>query len=256
MALPRDSAIEVQQVEGAALAALRDWVLEGRLRPGTRIRVAELANALGTSAMPVRGALRQLESEGLITRVPNRGLWVAELRPEEIRDLYDVRLLLEPVAAARGVSNLSERARAALPHLVAELEEAVSARDTSRMLTADEDLLIAIYECAGSLELVRMIRGLWQRVRPYKMLYWSGQPEHAAPELLIGDAHRIAQAALSNADRRASEVVASSVEVARDALVQYASADASAAFHPEAASPTSVPLGAGEARMQSIPADS
>jgi DNA-binding GntR family transcriptional regulator len=174
--------------------------------------------------MPVRESLRQLETEGLVTRRPNRGLWVTKLEPQELRDLYDVRILLEPVAAASGVRDLTEAARSALPLRLAELDRAAEAGVTTDMLTADEDLLTAVYECCGNRELVNLIRRLWQRVRPYKLLYWSGRPADAGPQQLFTDDRHFVEASLAGDVTDAAHVVTSTLSTAQTALVDYVTA--------------------------------
>ena len=81
----------------AALAELQDSILSGELAPGTPLRLEELADRLGMSISPVREAVRRLESLGLAVHVPHRGARVSELALDDLRDAYEVRLLLEPV---------------------------------------------------------------------------------------------------------------------------------------------------------------
>src|SRR5262245_58587035 len=71
--------------------ALRDAIVEGRLQPGERIRQEAVAREFGTSRIPVREALRQLQSEGLVTLLPNVGARVARLDVGELVEVYLVR---------------------------------------------------------------------------------------------------------------------------------------------------------------------
>jgi DNA-binding GntR family transcriptional regulator len=87
------------------LAALRGLILDGDLRPGTRLGEVELADRLGVSRTPVREALSRLAAEGLVEIVPNRGARVATWTVAELEGVFDLRASLEPqltgFAAAR-----------------------------------------------------------------------------------------------------------------------------------------------------------
>ncbi|HUY97122.1 MAG TPA: GntR family transcriptional regulator [Verrucomicrobiae bacterium] len=78
---------------------LRDAVIQRRLAPSTRLLEPELAVSLSVSRTPVREALRVLEAEGFVERLPGGGLVVAGIDPQDVRELYDVRLALEMMVA-------------------------------------------------------------------------------------------------------------------------------------------------------------
>ena len=90
----------------AALAELRDSILSGELAPGAPLRLEELAERLGMSISPVREAVRRLESLGLAVHVPHRGARVSELALDDLRDTYEVRLVLEPLAVRKAAEPL------------------------------------------------------------------------------------------------------------------------------------------------------
>ncbi len=87
---------------------LRQLILDGQLRPGQALRPADLAPRLGVSAMPVREALRILEAEGLVTFRPRIGARVAEIREEDVEELYLIRGALEGLAARLAATNLTD----------------------------------------------------------------------------------------------------------------------------------------------------
>ena len=87
----------------AATAELRERILSGELESGAPLRLEELARSLGTSISPVREAVRKLEALGLAVHVAHRGSRVKELDVDDLRDTYEARLALEPVAVARAV---------------------------------------------------------------------------------------------------------------------------------------------------------
>jgi DNA-binding GntR family transcriptional regulator len=81
------------------LQAVRELILGGHFRPGDRINEAELAAALGVSRGPLREALQQLASEGLVHRIPHRGTFIPEFGAAETVELYELREALEVMAA-------------------------------------------------------------------------------------------------------------------------------------------------------------
>ncbi|SDZ42074.1 GntR family transcriptional regulator [Herbiconiux ginsengi] len=89
-------------------ARIRARIMSGDIPIGAQLRQAELANDFGVSRTPVREALRQLQTGGLIDVVPNRGAVVRVPAPWEVREAYEVRAELEALAAARAVSRISQ----------------------------------------------------------------------------------------------------------------------------------------------------
>lgn len=84
-------------------AVLRQQIIEGKLRPGTRLQQNEIAEQLGLSRVPLREAIRKLEGERLVAVVPRKGVTVPDLTDDDIRDLYIIRIELEPRAFRRAV---------------------------------------------------------------------------------------------------------------------------------------------------------
>src|SRR3954449_12090798 len=105
---------------GRVREQLQHAILEGVLKPGERLRAEALAQRYGTSRTPVREALLQLEAQGLVEVEPNRGAVVRAFDRADLLDLYEVRALLEPAAAARAARRIDE---AGIPRLQAPCAE-------------------------------------------------------------------------------------------------------------------------------------
>ena len=84
-------------------SAIRNRIMTGEIAIGSQLRQAELAQELGVSRTPVREALRQLQTSGLIDVLPNRGAVVRVPAPWEVREAYEVRAELEGLACERAV---------------------------------------------------------------------------------------------------------------------------------------------------------
>lgn len=87
---------------------LRKAILAGAIAPGAQLRQDELAERYGTSRIPVREALRQLEAEGLVTIQPNRGAIVTSLSLDEVLEMLEIRIALECRALRLSIPNMVE----------------------------------------------------------------------------------------------------------------------------------------------------
>src|SRR3954447_12716206 len=103
-----DSARGMPQLRGQFVARrIREAILSGRLLPGDRIPQDALAREFGTSRIPVREALAELESEGLIALVPHAGARVAKFNLAELEEVYRIRESVEPMVIAESAEHLT-----------------------------------------------------------------------------------------------------------------------------------------------------
>jgi DNA-binding GntR family transcriptional regulator len=121
-----ESAIPRQSLTSAVADKLRDQIIRGEIAEGTQLRQDAIATQYQVSRIPVREALRQLDAEGLIAIVPNRGAVVPALSPEDIEELFSIRALLEPEVLKLSIPHLTEedfsQADAVLQRYVSELK--------------------------------------------------------------------------------------------------------------------------------------
>src|SRR5262249_27218776 len=87
---------------------LRDQIIRREIPEGTQLRQDAIATQYRVSKGSVREALRQLEAEGIITIIPNRGAIVPALSPDDIEELFSIRLLLEPALLKRSIARLTD----------------------------------------------------------------------------------------------------------------------------------------------------
>ncbi len=154
----------------AALAELQDSILSGELAPGSPLRLEELAARLGMSISPVREAVRRLETLGLAVHVPHRGARVSELALDDLRDTYEVRLVLEPLAVRRGAGRFTDRdADAARTHLV-EYAQARERGELRPARAAHTAFHFTLYAASGSEWLLRLIRPAWENCERYRSM--------------------------------------------------------------------------------------
>jgi DNA-binding GntR family transcriptional regulator len=143
---------------------LRTAIVSGRFKPGDRLIEREMCNLLGVSRASLREALRQLEAEQLVTIVPHRGPVVTELTVEEARQLYDVRAMLEGLAARRFAETASDEDIAALRQALKAFADVVRGKSSVSLLTAKAAFYEVLLEKCGNRIAGRILTQLNNRV--------------------------------------------------------------------------------------------
>jgi DNA-binding GntR family transcriptional regulator len=156
-----------------AVEGLRRALVAGELKPGDRVRQEELADSLGVSLAPVREALATLEQEGQVTYLPRRGYFVTELDLGDVREIYELRALLEDRAARRALPLLDEDAIARIEQAAAECIDAAAAGDIAAELAANRRFHFALLDAPDQTHTLRLIRFLWDSTETYRALYYN-----------------------------------------------------------------------------------
>ncbi|WP_410567735.1 GntR family transcriptional regulator [Amycolatopsis sp. cmx-4-61] len=166
MALPPGMLPEIEPVSRESTAAviarqLRDAIMTGALPPGTQLGETELAARFQVSRGPLREAMQHLVSEGLLRSERHRGLFVIDLEPGDVYDIYAARSAIERAAMLRALRG-GDRDRIAdvLEQTVTEMATAASEDDPGALSTADLKFHEALINASGSKRLVRMARTL------------------------------------------------------------------------------------------------
>ncbi|MBM9509124.1 GntR family transcriptional regulator [Actinacidiphila acididurans] len=148
------------------LDIVRREILDFRLRPGERLIERELMERLGVSRATVREVVVRLESEGLVTTVPQRGAIVTVLTVAEAADIYELRVVLEMLAARRFVERATDEQVRRLRQVYDDLAAlSVAPDDTLGMLRAKDAFYAILLEGAASPVLTWTLTGLQSRVR-------------------------------------------------------------------------------------------
>lgn len=143
--------------------ALTRLVLSGELPAGAQLKTSELAERFATSRVPIREALRELSAIGLATYLPNRGFRVASLSAAQAVEIVEVRLLLEPEAAARAAVLATSAEIDELYAVVGRGEAATAARRHAEATLAHHSFLIRLAGAAHHDQLAATLRPLHQR---------------------------------------------------------------------------------------------
>ncbi len=145
--------------------ALRTRISAGDLTPGTKLLEEALCSALGVSRNTLREAFGILAGENIVTRVPNRGVFVARPSADDVREIYRVRRYLEPAALRWGGASLAPGGDAPLEGVIARARAARGAGDVTAMAGANQDFHQGVVARAGSVRLDAMMSEVLAEMR-------------------------------------------------------------------------------------------
>lgn len=162
----RFTKLSTQTLRQQVYDQLREKIISAGVLPGETLSLRGLAEEFGVSLMPIREALWQLESERIVVIEANRRIRVNTLTEREMRDLYQVRLFLESMAAERSCACRPDSALPAAQALLAQTARYLK-RSPRRYIQANFAFHRTIYRYCGSEVFLRLIDLLWARVGPY-----------------------------------------------------------------------------------------
>ncbi len=161
---------------------LRDRILRGEMGGGERLVQGPLSEELGISRIPVRDALKRLESDGLVVGDEVGRYAVVPFGPDDAREIYAIRRRLEPLAIEVAAATATPEALADIHALHKELGAAVRAKQVERYIDLNVKFHMTIYEASGMKRLVRLIGGLWLGVPPLTPILLEGRMRRSQKE--------------------------------------------------------------------------
>ncbi|WP_374441077.1 GntR family transcriptional regulator [Stella sp.] len=161
---------------------LREAITSGRFAPGQRLIEKDLCELLGVSRPSVREALRELESEGLIEIIPNRGPLVKRLTAADAASVYQVRAALEALAARLFVECATDAQVAELEAAVETLAAAYATVDVAQILAAKQVFYDVLIAGTGNNVLRSLLRSLNDRITMLRRVTLSS-PSRAAESI-------------------------------------------------------------------------
>jgi len=169
--------VENNTVQTEIIDTLRRMIFSNELQPGERLVQDELAVRLKVSRTPVREAIRQLETEGLVTILPYKGATVTKVTIKEIREIYQVRIALQSHATRLAIANLQEEDIEKLDELVVEMHDTDLANNPERSLLINRKFYEYFYSLAKQDRLFDLIMQYLDLARRYRQqhFYEGGQ---------------------------------------------------------------------------------
>lgn len=170
----------VNSISEHVYTALKKEILAGDLQPGARLLVLEIAKKFNISQAPVREALERLKSAGFITGIPNKGSVVSNITSKEIRDIFELREIIEGFAVRKSMEHLSEEDFLYLEDIIHKMDLAHEQNDILNILELDMEFHGFFYRRCDN----HMILELWNRMRIKVMRFMAISNRHYSTDEL------------------------------------------------------------------------
>jgi DNA-binding GntR family transcriptional regulator len=163
--MPQFDLKEIQNIRNNSLTdaifrQLEKMILSHEIKPGERINESGLAAMLGVSRAPIREALRQLESQGILEIKTNKGMFVRSVQLDEAGMLYDIRAALDALAGEKAAEVIRESDFEVLEQWIDKMAESVEAGDSESYYRDNLNFHLAIVEIAGNKYLSEIYGGI------------------------------------------------------------------------------------------------
>lgn len=196
---------------------LREAIFKRELKPGDKLVENDLAEKLDVSRTPVREALRMLESEGLIDRVPRKGLFVKGFTAEDSIEIYSIRQALEALAIRICCRRITKDEIAELKDLYAKMVDAFENGDDGRLFKHSQKFNEAIVAPAKMPRLLNLLSTYHEYLRRFRAVSFSKSPRKAQA---LKEHGQILQAVIDRDEDRAEHLVKMHLANAIEALVK------------------------------------
>lgn len=183
-------------------------IADGRVAPGDRLYENAIAEELGVSRIPVREAIRMLQSEGLVSVQPRRGVLVRRLDRQAVRDLFDIREALDVLAARLAAERAGPEDLLALGEVIEAGRSALHSGDSVSIATANTGFHEEIYRLAGNELIPELLEPLMGRLR------WHFS-QNREPQRVFGEHEELYRALATHDPDHAAEVALEHVRASR-----------------------------------------
>lgn len=150
---------------------VREDIIKGALRPGTRLIISNVAKQYDVSEIPVREAFQILAQDGFINTAPNAGFVVSALSKEDVREIFEIRVSLEGLAGRQAVKYISNSDIERLTEMVEQSKRLIADREFDLYWKFNRRFHHAIYELCGNKRLYGTIRDLYDYSNRYPSYY-------------------------------------------------------------------------------------
>jgi len=180
---------------------LRDNILRGELEPGERLMEIHLADKLGVSRTPIREAIRKLELEGLAVMTPRKGAIVASITEEDLRDVLEVRTVLEGLAVELACEKITEEEIIVLKNAMDGFRKEIGSKDPTKIAVKDVAFHDIIYKATGNNRLIQILYNLREQMYRYRLEYIKDKNKRTR---LVNE-HMEIVSAIENRDKEAAK---------------------------------------------------
>ena len=161
--------IKKEVMSSKIYTALKDMIADYRFKPGARVNVEKVSRELGVSRTPVWEAVRRLEQEGLLTNIPNRGVFMVEMTLEMAYELFQVRGALERLVGRLAAESMDNRTFEKLSDCVEEQMKVIEKEDPLGYSRLDFEFHSMIYKASRNRVLQEMLNSVRSKMQPVSM---------------------------------------------------------------------------------------
>lgn len=213
----RINADETGSLHMKVFKEIEQAILGGEFPPGYNLTEQKLSTKLGVSRTPIREALRQLELEGLVTSVPNKGVVVVGISEKDIDDIYTIRMAIEGIAARWAAVNITEEELSKLQDIVELQEFYIGKNDTLQIRHLDSQFHQTIYSASRS----RPLRQILSQFHNYIQKPREISVKYSGRAAASVDEHRKIYEAIAMHDSAKAEAEAAEhIRLAKDNLLK------------------------------------
>lgn len=205
-------------IRGQVYDIIKQGICSGEYKPGQWLQENELAAQFSVSRSPVREALRQLASDGLVIEVPNKGVFVREFSATDIEEIFDLRVMMENYAIEKTAGSMTDEKKQQLQSCLAELEQFYQTGDLSGYIEADKRLHDLFVKLSGNSLLNVAYERVHSMIQQFRIYSLKDQLRH--DESIIE--HRaIVQAITENRPADAQRYNSHHLEMAKRQIITY-----------------------------------
>lgn len=213
----KDTMNEYLPLRDVVFNTLRRAIITGEFAPGERLMEISLANRLGVSRTPVREAIRKLELEGLVIMIPRKGAQVAKITEKSLRDVIEIRCVLEEFAASLACERITEEGKEKLKQAHWQFVEAVQSNDIITIVEKDENFHDAIFQATCNDKLITIINNLREQFYRYRMEYVKDIEQHS---VLVTEHERLLHAIFNQDSETAKQIMRTHLTNQQEGVIQ------------------------------------
>lgn len=143
---------------------IRQLIIEAKIEPGERINIEAISKSLGVSRTPVREVLKRFQSQNLVRFVPGTGPVVEEISLKEIRDAYNIRLVLENLTLREAIKNIKDTDYGRLEKIIADTRQMITKGHSRKIAQLNEQFHFTIYGIATNSLLQRYMTDIFTKI--------------------------------------------------------------------------------------------
>ena len=213
----KDTMNEYLPLRDVVFNTLRRAIITGEFAPGERLMEISLANRLGVSRTPVREAIRKLEQEGLVIMIPRKGAQVAKITEKSLRDVIEIRCVLEEFAASLACERITEEGKEKLKEAHRQFVEAAQTNDIIDIVEKDEQFHDAIFQATCNDRLITIINNLREQFYRYRMEYVKDIEQHS---VLVTEHEQLLHAIFNQDSETAKQIMRTHLKNQQEGVIQ------------------------------------